>query len=35
MRRTLAILKTRNVTVAVTDGNLEVMEKWKQAWSRT
>lgn len=31
MRRTLAILKTRDVTVAVTDGNLEVMEKWKQA----
>ena len=31
MRRTLAILKTRNVTVAVTDGDLEVMEKWKQA----
>jgi uncharacterized protein len=31
MRRMLAILKTRNVTVAVTDGNLEVMEKWKQA----
>jgi uncharacterized protein len=31
MRRTLAILKTRNVTVAVTDGSLEVMEKWKQA----
>jgi hypothetical protein len=31
MRRTLAILKSRNVTVAVTDGDLEVMEKWKQA----
>src|SRR5271169_6576917 len=31
MQRTLAILKARNVTVAVTDGDLEVMEKWKQA----
>jgi len=31
MRRTLENLKSRNVTVAVTDGDLEVMEKWKQA----
>lgn len=31
MRRTLAVLKARNVTVAVTDGSLDVMEKWKQA----
>lgn len=31
MQRTLAILKSRNVTVAVTDGDLELMEKWKQA----
>ena len=31
MRRTLAILETRNVTIAVTDGDLEVMENWKQA----
>lgn len=31
MQRTLAILKARNVTVAVTDGDLVVMEKWKQA----
>lgn len=31
MRRTLAILKARNITVAVTDGDLELMEKWKQA----
>jgi len=31
MSRTLGVLKSRNVTVAVTDGELEVMEKWKQA----
>jgi predicted TIM-barrel fold metal-dependent hydrolase len=31
MRRTLENLKSRNVTVAVTDGDLEIMEKWKQA----
>lgn len=31
MQRTLTILKARNVTVAVTDGDLVVMEKWKQA----
>ena len=31
MQRTLAVLKSRNVTLAVTDGSLEVMEKWKQA----
>jgi uncharacterized protein len=31
MRRTLAVLKSRNVTLAVTDGDLDVMEKWKDA----
>lgn len=31
MQRTLAILKSRNVTVAVTDGDLKLMEEWKQA----
>lgn len=31
MRRTLGILKARNVTVAVTDSDLDVMERWKHA----
>jgi predicted TIM-barrel fold metal-dependent hydrolase len=31
MNRTLAVLKAHNVQLAVTDGELEVMEKWKQA----